>query len=135
MVDGGWWMVDGGWWMVDGGWWMVDGGRWMVDWLANGQIYTSPTQRVGFGGALGGFAEGERYSAGSVPAVAFVEVDAVFLAEGTEFVFEGDGLVVLFLAVDVGDEFIEMAWGNGEAAEAFLPGEAGVLRALGFGPF
>ncbi|MFT6380001.1 MAG: hypothetical protein ACJAXZ_001480, partial [Akkermansiaceae bacterium] len=69
MVDGGWWMVEGGWWMVDGGWWMVDGGWWMVDWLANGQIYTSPTQRVGFGGALGGFAEGERYSAGSVPAV------------------------------------------------------------------
>ena len=116
-------------------WVEVEGGRWKVDWLANGQIYTSPTQRVGFGGALGGFAEGERYSAGSVPAVAFVEVDAVFLAEGTEFVFEGDGLVVLFLAVDVGDEFIEMAWGNGEAAEAFLPGEAGVLRALGFGPF
>ena len=79
-------------------------GIWFL--LANGQINTSPTQRVGFWEWGIGFAEGDRHKL--VPAIALIEFNVVFLAEGSEFILEGHGLMMFLLPVDVSDEFVEM---------------------------
>ena len=70
------------------------------------KLIPAPRNAWGFGSGEIGFAEGDRHKL--VPAIALIEFNVVFLAEGSEFILERHGLMMFLLPVDVGDEFVEM---------------------------
>ena len=70
------------------------------------KLIPAPRNAWGFGGGGIRFAEGDRHKL--VPAITLIEFDVVFLAEGSEFILEGHGLMMFLLPVDVSDELGEM---------------------------
>src|SRR5437763_4557441 len=70
----------------------------------------------------------------SVPEVALVVLDAMFLQESSELLLEGGLAVVLLLPGDVGPHRLDVGLTDGKGAVAVLPVEVGERASLGLDP-
>ena len=97
-------------------------------WVSGNKPDQGPTARPIPTGRLSGLCK-------SIPDIAFIVFDSVFLEEGAVFVLEGARLVVLLLGVDVVEQSIQVGRADGKGTLTALPCKGGQCGRLGFKPF